>query len=428
MSNFYRQRVARESAGTDAVVNSLSDIVPAEENLDQQLVELASGDQQLEALDRDGQVLSDDIERTEAAVGAAETAVSNGEELSEETVAQVEVAQESIRRRWCRDQPKLAVESYRRSRGLTAAAREGWREVLKDLWQRFIDLCKTIRGKIKDLTLKYFNAGKAAQKRAKEYQERIRKLGKSKKDEVSGSFITKLSVNGKFELDASIAIAKAVVGGKGKELANTAIAKANEAVIVMEKAGDGGELVFKGENNAAWEAFGNASTTLKSLPEFEDAADQGKVLALPGNAYMQVASKKLSAGGAEVGDLVALAFTTTGDAAEDKTIETPKVPALTAAASALDIIGKGYEKLLKDFRGYEAALEKLEREAEKLVNKFNKATEDADREKFSASRTIADQNVRNLQTAYRATNYVANGVLAGLNGFLGTGIGAYESK
>lgn len=426
MSNFYQRQAARESVGEgDNNIDSLSAIAPVEENLDQQLADLASEDQGLDALAQDGEVLSDDIARTETAVDTATEAVEQGEEVSEEAVEKAEVAQESVRRRWGIVNERVATESFRRSRGLAKAAQESWRDTLKQLYQRFVEFLKTVKNKIKDLRLKYFNVGKTAQKRAKAYNERIRKLGKKKSDNISGSFITKLSINGAFNADESISIAQAVTGGgKSKAVMDKVKALADAAATMMVK--DGEEYKFQA-GGAAVELFGSASTKLRALPQFEDAADAGKVYALPGNAYIQAATKKLNTKDGEK-DYFAVGFTSTGDAADDKQIDTPAIPALSKAATALERIGKDYEKLLQDFRGYETELDKLEKEAEKIAAKFDKSTEDEERAGLSNARTIADAAVRNYQNVFRAANYVARGVIDGLNGYVGAGIGAYESS
>ncbi|WP_201790587.1 hypothetical protein, partial [Escherichia coli] len=183
MANFAKTRAARESMeAADEVIDGISNVEPAEENLDVQLADVASIDGQLDQLETDGETLAADTERTEDAIEQAEEAVANGEEMPEEAVALHEVAQESIARRWNLERTKLARESYRRGRGMTAAAQEGWKETLKGLYERFIQFCKEVIAKIKDLKLKYFNVGKTAQKRAKKYQEMIRKLGKQDKD------------------------------------------------------------------------------------------------------------------------------------------------------------------------------------------------------------------------------------------------------
>lgn len=426
MSNFYQRQAARESVGEgDNNIDSLSAIAPVEENLDQQLADLASEDQGLDALAQDGEVLSDDIARTESAVDTATEAVEQGEEVSEEAVDKAEVAQESVRRRWGIMNERVATESFRRSRGLAKAAQESWRDTLKQLYQRFVEFLKTVKNKIKDLRLKYFNVGKTAQKRAKAYNERIRKLGKKKSDNISGSFITKLSLNGAFNVDESVSIAQAVTaGGKTKGVMDKVKALAEAAVTAMVK--DGDEFKFQ-VAGAAVDLFGSASTKLRALPQFEDAGDAGKVYALPGNAYIQAATKKLSTKDGEK-DYFAVGFTSTGDSTTDKQIDTPAITALSKAANAMEKLGKDYEKLLQDFRTYESELDKLETQAEKIAAQFDKSTEDAERAGLSNARTIADQAVRNYQNVFRAANYVARGVIDGLNGYVGAGIGAYESS
>ena len=73
MANFAQRKIARESIeGNADEIDGLSNIEPGHENLDTQLAEMASDDAQLDSLASDGETLTADIDRTEAAVGAAE--------------------------------------------------------------------------------------------------------------------------------------------------------------------------------------------------------------------------------------------------------------------------------------------------------------------------------------------------------------------
>lgn len=73
MANFVKSKLARESVeATGDVIDGLSNVEPAEENIDVQLAEVASIDGQLEQLDGDQETLAADTERTEAAIDAAD--------------------------------------------------------------------------------------------------------------------------------------------------------------------------------------------------------------------------------------------------------------------------------------------------------------------------------------------------------------------
>lgn len=424
MSNFAKRRIARESVETEGdVIDGISNVEPAEENIDVQLAEVASMDGQLEQLEGDGETLAADTERTEAAIDSADDDIENGEEMPEEAIAHHEVAQESIRRRWGIDRTKLARESFRRGRGMTKAAQEGWKETLKDLYKRFIEFCKEVIGKIKDLKLKYINVGKSAQKRAKAYQEAIRKLGKVKtgKENISGGFISKLSIEGKFDVANSIAIAKDVTGGKVKGAISALAKQADETAVAVSKGDKDAFSALKG--NEAVTLFGTTATKLRNLPQFEDSESQ-KLLALPGNAYIQSGSKKLP------GDhsFTAIAFMSTGDSSEEKEVSVPNASSLSTAASALDAIGKNFEGVLKDFRVYDSEIEKLQQAAEKAASALDKSNDETEWEGLRSARSAADQAVKNYQTLNRAVNYVGNTVISGLNGYIGAGIGAYEKS
>jgi len=422
MANFAQRKIARESIeGNPSEIDGLSNIESGEENLDTQLAEMTSEDAQLEQLEGDGATLTSDIERTEAAVGAADEAVANGDELSEESIAHTEVAQESIRRRWGLDVRKVARESYRRSRGMTKAAGEGWKETLQGLWDRFIEFVNSVIAKIKDIKLKYINVGKSAQKRAKKYQEAIRSLTKKEKDEIGGSWISKLSIEGKFNLDASVAAAKDVTAGKAKAAVAAMQHQAGEVVAMVTKTADGEVEAFNFGVEKV-ELFGTTATKLQNLPGFEDGDGQ-KLSALPGNAYIQSGTKTNHGH-----QLVAIAFMSTGDSSDEKTIPTPETGKLQSAASALDAIGKGFEKVLMDFRAYDSEVDKLSRAAQKAKAALSKASDNNAQDELGAARGAADQAVKNYQNLHRAVSYVANTVISGLNGYIGAGIGAYSKK
>ncbi|EDC4983338.1 hypothetical protein GAP86_18135 [Salmonella enterica] len=422
MANFAKTRAARESMeAADEVIDGISNVEPAEENLDVQLAEVASIDGQLDQLEADGETLAADTERTEDAIEQAEEAVANGEEMPEEAVALHEVAQESIARRWSLERTKLARESYRRGRGLTAAAQEGWKETLKGLYERFIQFCKEVIAKAKDLKLKYFNVGKTAQKRAKAYQEMLRQLGKQEKDKVSGGFITKLSIEGKFDVTGSIAIGKEVTAGKAKGSIAAMEKQAGEAVTAVKKGDDEAFKAMRGEQQV--DLFGKVASKLHTLPNFEKG-DASKLLALPGNAYIQSGTKEL-AGGQK---FTAVAFLKTGDASSDKEVATPSVSEMATAASALEAIGKGFEAVLKDFRGYDEEIGKLQQAAEDATKALNNEQDNTKWEGLRKAREAANQSVQNYQTLNRAVSHVANTVISGLSGYIGAGIGAYKKS
>ena len=419
--NFIQQRLARESVeNTDpSAIDGLSNVETSEDNLDVQLTEVASIDGQLDRLDGDQETLAVDTDRTEDAIEQASEAVENGEELPEETISKTEVAQESIRRRWAIDKPKLARESYRRGRGMTIAAQEGWKETLKDLWKRFIEFCNMVIDKIKDAKLKYLNVGKTAQGRAKKYQAAIKTLGKKNKEQISGGFISKLSIEGQFNLEQSVAAAKDVTGGKAKSAISHLQGQAASAETVVTKASKSDNAVATSGFYDTVELFGTAAKKMKNLPQFDNEEAQ-RLYALPGNAYIQCGKKAVNGV-----DFTAVGFLSTGDRSDSKEVATPDIAKLNSAAQSLDAIGKGFEGVLKDFRSYDDEIGKLRSAAQSAAKAIDSAADNAEHKTLSAARSAADQAVRNYQTLHRAVSYVANTVISGLNGYIGAGIGAY---
>lgn len=171
MSNFWKQKVARESVELDAQEGVID--LPADFDFDTSAVT---------ELHKDGEQLADDME-TFASIESREDV------LDEEAKEVLELAQESIRRRWGIQRTTVAHESVGDfiSSGI---------EFIKRMFRRFAAWLKELGYKLKDQWLKFSNAGKTAVKRGEAYKKVCDKLGDKKNDTMSGEFITLLMYNG----------------------------------------------------------------------------------------------------------------------------------------------------------------------------------------------------------------------------------------
>lgn len=429
MSNFAKRMVARESIENDSVIEGLSNVETPEENLETQLAEMGSEDAALDQLMSDGEVLSDDTEVAEAHVEMAETAEENGEELSETTAAAIEIAQESIRRRWVLDSPRVARESFRSGRGATAVARESWKDTLKQMMVRLMELIQAGIDRAHDLLLKVTNVGKAAVARSKKYEKVIDNLGTKEKDEISGGFITKLSVDGKFASADAIQIGRDfVAGGKIKAVLAAVTESVKNADKFVVAAADG-EVTLSAVNGGAKRDFpAKVSAKVKELPGITTTdATQYEVFALPGNNYVQSAEVALDLPEGAKGSHVVTVFLSGGDASEDTTVKTPSVADLRSANSALKVIGEGYEKIVKDFRASNDQLKKLKDAVKKASDKFNTSKED-DRDTLRNARVIATASLSSTQAVNKAVHTSVRNVISGVSGYIGASAAAYKKK
>lgn len=414
---YFHRKLAREALQEESMVPDSVNLESPDENLETQLAELPSAEAELDQMDAAAEVLEDDIAAVETHVDMADEAVDQGEELSEDVVKEIEVAQESIRRRYGLSVAKVGAESFRNgARGVTKVAQESWQDTLKGLWEKFLELCKAAINKVKELKLKYLNAGKSAVSASKKYREMMKKLGTEKsKDEISGDFISKLAINRQFDIDKSIETAKTLSGKMSAAAAG--FAREVGTVAEMVKLVDG--KAVRGDGKEV--DFGGVTAKISQLSSVDNADQIYGINAFPGDVYVQQA--KIKKGEVEWLDIAVLDGGSKPDAT---TIPTPSHQQIDRAISGLAQVGTGFEKTLQDFRGYDDGLAKLEKAAEKLVEDYHKKTEDAEREAADVLRQQANAEVRKYKAVNSLARKVNGNVIKGLNGYIKTAMGAYK--
>lgn len=418
--NFHKKHLAQESLGGESPLDSISNVEAPETNLDTQLTELASEDQAMDELDKDGATLDGDMARTEDAITLGENAEEAGEEISAVAANAIEVGQESIRNRWGINRRAVATENFGR-RGGTRMATESWSSTLKDLWERFVAFIRERINKLKDLKLKVMNAGKSAVARAEKFEKALQNLGgEKKKDEIGGSFIGQLSLENEFKPTDCADIAKSLVAGGKTAAALAAVNTALESATAYTLSSKDGDVTIKsGETKV--ELPGKNASKLRILPpvEGQDNATPHAVKALPGNAYAQTASV-----GEGENALFYLAYYNDTDKGDTTEVPTPSSGEMRGMVNDLRTIGKNYESVLKDFRKYEDTMAKLEKAAAKIVANFNKSKED-DREHLRTARTAATLALSGATAMNKIVHTSVRTVLSGISGYVGAGIAAY---
>ncbi|ELW5301114.1 hypothetical protein SH780_000110 [Shigella flexneri] len=420
MANFYKNKIARESMESTSTVVPDGIELPAE-SVEGTLADIEHDTKPIEALDADAELLAEDGDETDAqldvldeaqAAADGEGAGEDGEEpmdaeedMPDDAATALDVAQESIRSRWnFEHRSSVAHESYG-SRNRRQVARESLWEDIKAFLGRILDWLKEQGRKLKDRWLKFHNQGKSIQARAKKYDEVIRKLGKQKKDEISGGFIKSLSIDGKFVGD-NIPKLKGILNQVSSFYSAKMPAMAAKAAEVVSD-------VTKG----------NGVKVEKLKADFTELSKQDSLQNFKlGN--MAVKTEYDNEGG----------FSSTFVEAENSvetSVKTPSVGELAKINALFNEVGKQIEKNVQDYRKVESARKTFEDNIDKLLKEVDKVKIDEKPELTegvrAARRFITSVN-QGLSLGEKVIASTQKHLAGGLNGYLSAGIGAYEKS
>lgn len=392
MSNFWKQKVAQESANASLEPGSIE--LP-EEAVETHLGEAQEDTAEIELLDRDGAILEDDADETDAQIDLVDEAEEESEDMSEDEVESLDVAQESIRKRWGMERSSIAQESAGSSRSRRTVARESLVDDAKTLIKRFIEWLKELGRKAKERWMKFHNAGKTIQARSKKFEAKLRSLGSKKKDTITGGFIKQLSKGGEF------------LGGNQAELkGQLSFAKdAMEAqTAIYEKAKNLVDDTLAGKEGVATEIL--AVVKSKGI----------KGTKLVGGMQIDVKEESESN---------AIQFTEDTADVKDE-VPTPSSTELASLNDFYNVIGKDLEKQLQDFRKTDKAREALEKVMDKVLSAIGKKEGEEGGEKAGrVARKLAQAAASNAQLIAKAGAHVWKTLPSGVNGYLSAGIGAY---
>ena len=412
MSNFWKKQVAQESA--NAVLEPGSIELP-EEAVEAHMEDVQTDTAEIELLDRDAAILEDDADETDAQAELIEEDEDSSEDMSEDEVESLDVAQESIRKRWGIERRSVAQESRGSSRTRRKVAQESLKEDIKGLIDRFIQWLKEQGRKVKDRWLKFSNAGKTIQSRSKKFEGALRNLGSKKKDKIKGAFIKQLSKGGTFvggnisELKDALAIAKDTQGAQSKLYDAVA-----EAVSISF---DGGDHQNKNTHNKdvdyAKALNADGVFTRTDTTEFI------------GNMVAQV--KEDQENGAKTIEFVER----TGDVTDE--VDTPSSSLLSSLNDFYNLLGKDLEKQLQEYRKTEKSREKLEKAMEALLKEVSKSDTESSKDGAAKSagarakmaRKIAQGAASKASTISRIGAFIWKTLPTGINGYIVAGIGAY---
>ena len=420
MANFYKNKIARESMESTSTVVPDGIELPAE-SVEGTLADIEHDTKPIEAMDADAELLAEDGDETDAqlevldeaqAAADGEGAGEDGEDpmdaeedMPDDAAKALDVAQESIRSRWnFEHRSSVAHESYG-SRNRRQVARESLWEDIKAFLKRIWEWLKEQGRKIKDRWLKFHNQGKSIQARAKKYDEVIRKLGKQKKDEISGGFIKSLSIDGKFVGD-NIPKLKGI-------LSQVSTFYSTKMPSMAAKAAEMVSDVTKG-NGAKVEKLKADFTELSE----KDSQQNFKL----GN--MALKTEYDNEGG----------FSSTFVAAENSvetSVKTPSAGELAKINAFFNEVGKQIEKNVQDYRKVESARKTFEDNIDKLLKEVDKVKIDEKpelTESVRAARRYITSINQALSLGEKVIASTQKHLAGGLNGYISAGIAAYEKS
>ena len=416
---FWKQRAAQEALQDDAMLDSSIDVVSPEEDVEAALLEVENDTQEIENHDIVAEYQDEDAQETEDRLESLD-AEEGEEDISEDRVELIAAAQESIRRRHgITGHLSVARECLSSSKPRRVVARESLWEDIKAFFRKIKDWFIEKMGMLKDRWIKFSNAGKTIQAKAKKFDAVIAKLGQKDKDTIKGGFIALLTVNGEFK---HTAVAEEFISGVDKMIERSA-----EVAELVKNAED----LLK-ETSVGTESGKAAKNTAKQI--------QNDVKAKTGDAASGQAPKNENKGEDKrcyYGDNYVFDTADNSYSFEQKEnanvptdVTTPTISELRTINTLYNKVGVKLEKSIQDWRKREQANEKVISTLKKLESEVDKveASEKAKAEKIS--------EIRQVISAIRSSNSVLDRIHAhntkcatkGLNGYIVAGIGAYKKS
>lgn len=432
MANFAQRKIARESIeGTGTVVPDGLEL-PAE-SVEGILAELAENEKNIDQHDSEGDVLTEDVSETEAQLDAVDEAdaaagdeagedsMDAEEDMPDEAAEALDVAQESIRRRWGFDhRVSVAQEAYG-SRKRRQVARESLWDDIKAFFRRIWEWLKEQGRKVKDRWLKFSNQGKSIQKRSKQYAEAIKNLGKLKtgKEELKGGFIKSLSIGGKFIGDNVTELKKEFDSAEEFQKGQTKLLEdATSMVGSMEKN-------IAEARNSGKEGFGTAASLEYTAME-RDMRD----LATESEALGGMTTKIVVEGTGD--EITVTASAVESEVSVPSEVKTPSTATLGAVNTFYGNLGKEIEKLALAYHATNQKREKYEKGIENVLKRIDALkVDDVDKDIGKVVR-IGRRMISNTQsmlaTCERVTSGIVKNAVSGLNSYISAGIACYEKK
>jgi len=420
--NFAQRNLARESIeGVGTVVPDGLEL-PAD-SVEGVLADIEHDTKAIDQTDAEGAVLAEDAQETDdqlTALDEADAAADSDDEsadtmeaeedMPDEAAEALDVAQESIRKRWnLGNRLSVAQESYG-SKNRRKVARESLWDDIKAFLKRIWEWLKEQGRKVKDRWVKFQNQGKSIQKRSKAFDAAIRKMGQQKKDTISGSFVKQLSQGSTFVGDNTAKLNEELTGLRASQAAKETIlddiAKGVDTLESIGKAGLNGKL---------------KAIDAEAKRPFKD-----------GHQLVGGYAIKVEAGDADGEGMVVTTMSLIATEADvPSEVKTPNAGTLNNVNTFYNKLGKDIEQVAINYRKVDAAQTKYENAIEKLLSRLDKVKVDDNKELVEA--------VRGARTAINGINSlvgfldriaatVLKSLVSGVNGYLSAGIAAHGKQ
>lgn len=402
MSNFWKQKVAQES------VDGMQ--VEQMDDLTHEGSPFAVENGEVEQLEKDGDALAADMEQ----LGSIGNYIDNVSELSEDSFEAINVAQESIRKRWGINVAKVAQESHGSAADLRLVAQEANKEGKKTLWSRFIAWLKEMAAKLKERWLKFHNAGKTLTKRAKAYKETIKGLGKKKDDKVSGGWISQLTVNNTFIGNDGSAIKDQINYAKKSQKAQAAILETVRKEILG---------AFNLDDDKKFSIYNNGIAASQLVETMKKSLDSKDII---GNKYVAALGE---------GENFTYELHDRDGGVQDE-IDTPTLNALEQIVGSLDNFGKELEGQLLEFRKTNELRNKvvsLESKLDKAISGISGGLSKGKSDEFTDNlgkivQSLTTLTISRTNTISQAESFIWKNLGTGLDSYIKASIAAYGKK
>lgn len=417
--NFKQRQAARESVSDDIILVDQVDLPQdtvegalAEVEEDTKQIDISVGES--EVMSEDGDEIDDQLsaldEQQSAADGTAPAEDDEGnppveaeDDMSDDAVNKLDVAVESIRRRWMmNDRPSVAQESFSATHKRTAARESLW-DTIKQFLKDIIDWVKEQFAKLKSRWIKFRNQGKSIQKRSKQFDAVIRTLGTKKKDDISGGFIKQLSIGAGF------------IGSDTSKL-NAQLAAVAVIQTAQEHALASAKTIVDAVTGKSANPFSTASIIDKSAAGMAGEYLGGKVL-----------KYEAPEGSDDEPEITVV----DSEADVETSVATPSIQQLNSVNTFFNKLGIEVEKRCNAWEKIERASKAYADSMTKLSNALDKMKIDDDKVMTEnariARRAISHANGYVSKCESLATSIIKN-LSAGTNGYIAAGVGAYEKR
>lgn len=433
--------VAVESIESDELIFSELGEAPAE-TVEALELDAVSENNALSDIVRDGEDLSEDIDKVTELGDAVDAATA---ELSPTTSAVIDIAVESYCSKWGVRTSKIGFESRSADKGTAIVALE---DAKQGLWARFAGFIKEMLNRVKDLWLKFSNAGKTIKRRGDKLaaiiKNNISDSAAVPSVELTGDWLKNCVIGDKIDIDAvisygleadqytkaNISCVGALVDSAGElfETADLSRIKNNNSMLNNPNLA---KLFTKINISKLADIWMPASVS-------ELNAEDVKCCPLPANAFLYsyrlgaVSSHKAGTSLETALPPIPYAVYITKELSKTKLVtKVADKATLLKAASAITAVGATMENDIKQYRSYDDKMKKLQDALSKTKENTRAVINSSDELEYKYAAAWKEkatrQQILNTSILIKATNSTRSNAVKGLMGYVSESINAYKA-